>query len=513
MLTNLDPANIPADAEVWEKVIRKVRTGMMPPIGVRHPDPKTRATFVSQLSTTLDRAAAAKPNPGRPALYRLNRTEYANAIRDLLDLEVDASTLLPPDDSAYGFDNVADVLGISSTLMQQYVNAAGKVGVTRRRQPRRQPRLAGVQPPAGRVAGSAHRGSAVRHRRRAAGPAGDSGRRRLHAVGEVLPHQSRRDARPRVRALHGVLGGRQARPPLQGRRRRRLGREPREQHGDRRPDRRAVAHQGAADAWARTTSRVAWLDRGAVTDPYRVSSTDAQLARPARSAWHSAHADVHRHRPVQPRRQRRHAEPAADLRLHARRERDAAGRGGVRHAHPVRARPPRLPRPGHRRRYAAADDVLPRGAPARADFEAGDRGRPAAHPGQPEVHLPRRARSADGEGRRGLRAHRLRAGVASGLLPLEQHSRRSTAAGGQPGTPAGARRARAPGQADAGRPEGRAAEHQFRRPVAVPAQPEDAAAELDGVPGLRRQPARRPRARGVDVLRQHPASRIATSWT
>jgi len=127
VLTNLDPANIPADAEVWEKVIRKVRTGMMPPFGVRHPDPKTRATFVSQLSATLDRASAAKPNPGRPALYRLNRTEYANAISDLLDLEVDAVTLLPPDDSAYGFDNVADVLGISSTLMQQYVNAAGKV--------------------------------------------------------------------------------------------------------------------------------------------------------------------------------------------------------------------------------------------------------------------------------------------------------------------------------------------------------------------------------------------------
>ncbi len=79
------------------------------------------------LSSTLDRAAAAKPNPGRPALYRLNRAEYANAVRDLLDLEVDAPTLLPPDDSAYGFDNIADVLGISSTLMEQYVSAAGKV--------------------------------------------------------------------------------------------------------------------------------------------------------------------------------------------------------------------------------------------------------------------------------------------------------------------------------------------------------------------------------------------------
>ena len=75
----------------------------------------------------LDDAARANPNPGRPALHRLNRTEYANAIRDLLDLDVDPATLLPPDDSAYGFDNVADVLGVSATLMEQYVSAAGKV--------------------------------------------------------------------------------------------------------------------------------------------------------------------------------------------------------------------------------------------------------------------------------------------------------------------------------------------------------------------------------------------------
>jgi mono/diheme cytochrome c family protein len=85
-LTGLDPSNAPADAEVWEKVIRKVRTGMMPPSGVKHPDPATRSTFVTTLASTLDRAAAGKPNPGRPALYRLNRTEYANAFRDLLEL-------------------------------------------------------------------------------------------------------------------------------------------------------------------------------------------------------------------------------------------------------------------------------------------------------------------------------------------------------------------------------------------------------------------------------------------
>ena len=116
-----------ADADVWEKVIRKVQVGMMPPGGAPHPDPATRRALVTTLSGALDEAAKANPNPGRPALHRLNRTEYAYAIHDLLDLEVDPATLLPPDDSAYGFDNVADVLGVNATLMEQYVSAAGKV--------------------------------------------------------------------------------------------------------------------------------------------------------------------------------------------------------------------------------------------------------------------------------------------------------------------------------------------------------------------------------------------------
>jgi hypothetical protein len=116
-----------ADADVWEKVIRKVQVGMMPPGGVPQPDAARRRALVDALSGALDEAARANPNPGRPALHRLNRTEYAYAIRDLLDLEVDPTTLLPPDDSAYGFDNVADVLGVNATLMEQYVSAAGKV--------------------------------------------------------------------------------------------------------------------------------------------------------------------------------------------------------------------------------------------------------------------------------------------------------------------------------------------------------------------------------------------------
>ncbi len=119
--------NLAAGAETWEKVIRKVRVGMMPPQGNPRPDENTRRALVSYLESGLDKAAAAKPDPGRPLVHRLNRAEYANAIRDLLTLDVDASSLLPPDDSAYGFDNIADVLGASPVLLERYLSAAGKI--------------------------------------------------------------------------------------------------------------------------------------------------------------------------------------------------------------------------------------------------------------------------------------------------------------------------------------------------------------------------------------------------
>ncbi len=115
------------DAAVWEKVIKKVRAGAMPPQGMPQPDAAARAALVSLLETTLDRAAAARPNPGRPALHRLNRAEYQNAIRDLLALDVDAASLLPADDSSFGFDNVADVLGVSPVLLERYLAAAEKI--------------------------------------------------------------------------------------------------------------------------------------------------------------------------------------------------------------------------------------------------------------------------------------------------------------------------------------------------------------------------------------------------
>ena len=126
----LDKANISdpsATADVWEKAIRKMRVGMMPPQGAPHPDAAAQTALISYLQTSLDRAGTLHPNPGRPLVHRLNRAEYANAIRDLLALDVDASALLPPDDAAYGFDNIADALGISPVLLERYLTAAGKI--------------------------------------------------------------------------------------------------------------------------------------------------------------------------------------------------------------------------------------------------------------------------------------------------------------------------------------------------------------------------------------------------
>jgi uncharacterized protein DUF1592/uncharacterized protein DUF1588/uncharacterized protein DUF1587/uncharacterized protein DUF1585/uncharacterized protein DUF1595 len=119
--------DIAAHPEVWEKVMRKVGAGMMPPAGVPRPDEATKRALISRLEGVLDRAAQSRPNPGRPLVHRLNRAEYANAIRDLLAVEVDVSSMLPPDDSSAGFDNNADVLGLSPVLLESYLTAAERI--------------------------------------------------------------------------------------------------------------------------------------------------------------------------------------------------------------------------------------------------------------------------------------------------------------------------------------------------------------------------------------------------
>jgi mono/diheme cytochrome c family protein len=127
VLEGLNPANVDGRIDTWEHVVRKLRTGMMPPDGAPKPADAVRETFTAALESTLDRAGAARPDPGAPALHRLNRTEYANVVRDLLALDVDVNALLPPDDAAAGFDNIADVLGVSPGLIEGYVAAAAKI--------------------------------------------------------------------------------------------------------------------------------------------------------------------------------------------------------------------------------------------------------------------------------------------------------------------------------------------------------------------------------------------------
>jgi hypothetical protein len=126
-LETLDLANLDHNGATWEKVLRTLRTGVMPPPGAFRPDDATFKTLVKAIDNERDRVTDVKPTPGRPTLHRLNRAEYGNAIRDLLALEVDVSELLPPDDSGYGFDNIGDVLTMSPELMERYLLAAGKI--------------------------------------------------------------------------------------------------------------------------------------------------------------------------------------------------------------------------------------------------------------------------------------------------------------------------------------------------------------------------------------------------
>ena len=129
VLNPADLKDVGSRSEVWEKVLRKLRSGTMPPAGMPRPDDAARKSFVTWLEQRLEQASAAHPNPGRPeAVHRLNRAEYQNAIRDLLDLDIEASTLLPADDmDRHGFDNMASVLSVSPALVERYLSAAHKI--------------------------------------------------------------------------------------------------------------------------------------------------------------------------------------------------------------------------------------------------------------------------------------------------------------------------------------------------------------------------------------------------
>ena len=126
-LEQMDPGQVSQSPETWEKVVRKVRAGMMPPSGAPRPERAVLDQFAAHLESTLDQNAVHHPNPGTVGLHRLNRAEYANAVRDLLAVDADFSMLLPSDDSSEGFDNIAAALGVSPALLERYVSAATSI--------------------------------------------------------------------------------------------------------------------------------------------------------------------------------------------------------------------------------------------------------------------------------------------------------------------------------------------------------------------------------------------------
>jgi cytochrome c551/c552 len=126
-LEGMNPAEAAAHSDVWEKVVVKLRGGMMPPQGMPRPDEATLEAFAVSLEQTLDRGAQGNIKPGYKPVHRLNRTEYGNAVRDLLDLQVDVTDLLPADDESNGFDNIAGVLRVSPSLLEQYLSAARRI--------------------------------------------------------------------------------------------------------------------------------------------------------------------------------------------------------------------------------------------------------------------------------------------------------------------------------------------------------------------------------------------------
>jgi len=127
VLEGVPVSHVGDNTALWERVLRKFGTGQMPPPGMPRPDAATSAQFTSWLESQLNANAQAHPNPGAPAIHRLNRLEYGNTIRDLLGLDVDVNSMLPGDDSGYGFDNIADVLSVSPVLLEKYMSAARKI--------------------------------------------------------------------------------------------------------------------------------------------------------------------------------------------------------------------------------------------------------------------------------------------------------------------------------------------------------------------------------------------------
>ena len=186
VLEKVDTNKVGDRAELWEKVVLKLRGGMMPPPTLPRPDKATLDGLATWAENELDRAYLSHSNPGRVGLHRLNRAEYGNAVRDLLGLQVDPAELLPADDSNYGFDNIADALTVSPVLLERYLSAAWKITSVAVGDPKITPTTQTFRVRADAVPGPARGRAAGRYPRRPFGQIQFPAGRRISLQGQIL---------------------------------------------------------------------------------------------------------------------------------------------------------------------------------------------------------------------------------------------------------------------------------------------------------------------------------------
>ena len=467
-LEGVDPADVAAHAEVWEKVVRKLRAGAMPPRPRPRPDAETHARLLAHIEAALDAAARDNPDPGRTETFRrLNRTEYQNAIRDLLSLEIDVTALLPRDDAAFGFDNV-NTGALSPTLLERYLAAARTVSelAVGSRAPAPGSRVVVV--PADRTQEDhvdglpfgTRGGTVVDHvfpvRRRVRNSDPPAAQPQRERRGPDRAARGRAD--PRRRPPGPVHHGAEHEHGDSGQRdllRRRGDRQP--------PERPRAGHGGAAPGGRRVHQE----ELGPARDDPAALRRPLQHGPPPPAAAGGAHR-LDRGA-LRPHRHRRDAQSRPHLRVPSRRRHGRGGRGVRRRDHRL-AGPARLPAPRHLRGHRAAHRVLSRRVRG-GRVRGRRRDRPAGAAGEPRVPVPHRARPCRRRARRRVPRRRPRAGVAPVVLPVEQPARRRAARRGGGRPPARARRAAGPGAAHARGPAGRNADDQLRVAVAAPAEP------------------------------------------